>query len=294
MQRSWIHWTLFISLCVIWGSSFFLMKVGMLQLTAYQVASIRMISAGLVLTPFVKKAWQSIPKHQVGKVMLSGLLGSFFPAYLFCMAETKIDSALAGILNALTPLFTLLVGIFFFGLQARMVQIMGTLIGFIGLCMLMISGTGFQWGNISYSLLVLLATLLYGINVNMVGRYMQGIGALDIAALAFVLLIVPAGLILISTGFFQLNFSAPEVLRSVGAATLLGIGGTAIASILFYMLVKRAGAVFASMVTYGIPFVAVAWGLLRDEHINSHQVFCLLIILAGVYLVNRKEKPTKG
>ena len=294
MQRTWVHWILFLSLCVIWGSSFFLMKEGMLQLTAYQVASIRMISAGIVLTPFVKRALQSIPKHQVGKVVLSGLLGSFFPAYLFCMAETKIDSALAGILNALTPLFTLLVGIFFFGLQARLIQIIGTLIGFIGLCMLMISGTGFQWGNISYSLLVLLATLLYGINVNMVGRYMQGVGALNIAALAFVLLIIPAGLILVSTGFFQLNFSSKAVISSVGAASLLGIGGPAIASILFYMLVKRAGAVFASMVTYGIPFVAVAWGLLRNEHINAHQLFCLLIILVGVYLVNKKEKPTKG
>lgn len=294
MPRTWIHWILFCSLCVIWGSSFFLMKEGLLQLTAYQVASIRMISAGMVLLPFVKKAWQSIPKQQVSKVILSGLLGSFFPAYLFCMAETKIDSALAGILNALTPLFTLLVGILFFGLQARFIQIMGTIIGFIGLCMLMLSGTGFQWGNISYSLLVLLATLLYGINVNMVGRYMQGIGALDIAALAFVLLIVPSGFILVSTRFFQLNFSSPAVFRSVGAATILGIGGTAVASILFYMLVKRAGAVFASMVTYGIPFVAVAWGLLRNEHINAHQVFCLLIILVGVYLVNRKEKPTKG
>lgn len=294
MQRTWVHWILFFALCIIWGSSFFLMKEGMLQLTAYQVASIRMISAGMVLIPFVKKAWQSIPKHQVGKVMLSGLLGSFFPAYLFCMAETKIDSALAGILNALTPLFTLLVGIIFFGLQASIIQIIGTFIGFIGLCMLMISGTGFQWGNLSYSLLVLLATLLYGINVNMVGRYMKGIGALDIAALAFVLLIVPAGLMLYSTGFFQLDFSSLALAKSIGAAAILGIGGTAIASILFYMLVKRSGAVFASMVTYGIPFVAVAWGLLRNEHINAHQVFCLLIILVGVYLVNRKEKPTKG
>lgn len=290
MQRPWIHWLLFTALCIIWGSSFFLMKVGMRELSAYQVASIRILSAGLVLIPFVKKAWQSIPQEQVGRVIISGLIGSFFPAYLFCMAETKIDSALAGILNALTPLFTLLVGILFFQLKARVLQIVGTLIGFVGLSLLMISGNGFQWGNVGYSMLVIIATLLYGLNVNMVGRYMKGIGALDIASLAFVMLIIPSALILAYTGYFQLPLLNTSIGISTAAAGVLGIMGTAIASIIFYMLVKRAGPVFASMVTYGIPFVAVAWGLLRNEQINERQVFCLLIILVGVYLVNKPPK----
>ena len=290
MQRPWIDWILFTALCIIWGSSFFLMKVGMRELSAYQVASIRILSAGLVLLPFVKKAWQSIPRAQVGRVMLSGLIGSFFPAFLFCMAETKIDSALAGILNALTPLFTLLVGILFFQLKARVLQILGTLIGFLGLTLLMVSGTGFQWGNIGYSMLVILATLFYGLNVNMVGRHMKGIGALDIASLAFVMLIPPSALILAYSGFFQMPLLNKSVLLSIATAGVLGIVGTAIASIIFYMLVKRAGPVFASMVTYGIPFVAVFWGILRNEQINGRQFFCLLIILVGVYLVNKPQK----
>ena len=239
MQRPWIHWILFSALCIIWGSCFFLMKVGMRELSAYQVASIRILSAGLVLLPFVKKAWQSIPRAQVGRVMLSGLIGSFFPAFLFCMAETKIDSALAGILNALTPLFTLVVGILFFQLKARVLQILGTLIGFVGLTLLMVSGTGFQWGNIGYSMLVILATLLYGLNVNMVGRHMRGIGALDIASLAFVMLIPPSALILAYSGFFQMPLLNKSVLLSIATAGVLGIVGTAIASIIFYMLVKR-------------------------------------------------------
>jgi len=290
MQRPWIDWILFTALCIIWGSSFFLMKVGMRELSAYQVASIRILSAGLVLLPFVKKAWQSIPRAQVGRVMLSGLIGSFFPAFLFCMAETKIDSALAGILNALTPLFTLLVGILFFQLKARLLQILGTLIGFLGLTLLMVSGTGFQWGNIGYSMLVILATLFYGLNVNMVGRHMKGIGALDIASLAFVMLIPPSALILAYSGFFQMPLLNKSVLLSIATAGVLGIVGTAIASIIFYMLVKRAGPVFASMVTYGIPFVAVFWGIFRNEQINGRQFFCLLIILVGVYLVNKPQK----
>jgi drug/metabolite transporter (DMT)-like permease len=266
------------------------MKVGMDKLSAYQVASLRMLTAGLVLLPFVKKAWQSIPRNRVGLVMGSGLLGSFFPAYLFCLAETKIDSAMAGILNALTPLFTLLVGILFFQLKARKIQIIGTCIGFLGLVLLITTSNEVHLSNLSYSFLVMAATLMYGFNVNMVGRYMRGFRAIDIAALAFVMLIIPSLIILLMTGYGSLSFWQGEYLQSTLAAGILGILGTAIASILFYILVKRAGPVFASMVTYGIPIVAIGWGLLRHEYIGDKQVLSLLIILAGVYLVNRPEK----
>ena len=290
MRDSWFSWLLFVILCLIWGSSFYLMKVGMDKLSAYQVASLRMLTAGLVLLPFVKKAWQSIPRNRVGLVMGSGLLGSFFPAYLFCLAETKIDSAMAGILNALTPLFTLLVGILFFQLKARKIQIIGTCIGFLGLVLLITTGNEVRLSNLSYSFLVMAATLMYGFNVNMVGRYMRGFRAIDIAALAFVMLIIPSLIILLMTGYGSLSFWQGEYLQSTLAAGILGILGTAIASILFYILVKRAGPVFASMVTYGIPIVAIGWGLLRHEYIGDKQVLSLLIILAGVYLVNRPEK----
>ncbi|MFM7358247.1 MAG: DMT family transporter, partial [Sediminibacterium sp.] len=154
MRNSWVSWLLFIALCLIWGSSFFLMKVGMDHLSAYQVASLRMLTAGLLLVPFAGKAWRSIPRNRVPLVMASGLLGSFLPAYLFCLAETKIDSAMAGILNALTPLFTLLVGIFFFRLKARAIQITGTFVGFMGLVMLIITGSEIHLSNLSYSFLV--------------------------------------------------------------------------------------------------------------------------------------------
>jgi drug/metabolite transporter (DMT)-like permease len=290
MRDSWFSWLLFVILCLIWGSSFYLMKVGMDKLSAYQVASLRMLTAGLVLLPFVKKAWQSIPRNRVGLVMRSGLLGSFFPAYLFCLAETKIDSAMAGILNALTPLFTLLVGILFFQLKARKIQIIGTCIGFLGLVLLITTGNEVHLSNLSYSFLVMAATLMYGFNVNMVGRYMRGFRAIDIAALAFVMLIIPSLIILLMTGYGSLSFWQGEYLQSTLAAGILGILATAIASILFYILVKRAGPVFASMVTYGIPIVAIGWGLLRHEYIGDKQVLSLLIILAGVYLVNRPEK----
>lgn len=288
MRDKIINWGIFIVLSIIWGSSFILMKEGMRVLTPYQVASIRILSAGLILTPFALKALKQVPQNRWLLVILSGLLGNFFPAYLFCIAETEIDSSLAGILNALTPMFTILVGISFFQLKANSTKIMGVIIGFIGLCLLMLSGKEVSFNNLSYAGLVLLATLCYGINVNMVGRYMKEVGSLNIASLAFVFLIIPSSIILYITGYLQLELTNAPVLKATGASFILGVLGTAFASIIFYMLVKRAGTLFASMVTYGIPFVAVFWGLLDGEKITLLQVGCLGVILCGVYLVNKK------
>jgi drug/metabolite transporter (DMT)-like permease len=288
LREKLMNWGLFILLSLIWGSSFILMKAGMHQLSPYQVASIRMLSAGLVLLPFAYRALLQVPRQKLGLVMLSGLLGSFFPAYLFCIAETRIDSALAGILNALTPLFTILLGISFFQLKAGWLKITGVLIGFAGLCLLIAPGSSISADQFRYSLLVLLATVFYGINVNMVGRHMKGIGSLHIAALAFGFLVIPTSIILYLTGYFELAITTKPVLLSTLAAAVLGMLGTAVASILFYMLVKRAGTLFASMVTYGIPFVAVLWGVWGGEQITLWQMGCLSIILAGVYLVNKK------
>jgi drug/metabolite transporter (DMT)-like permease len=283
-----INWGIFITLSIIWGSSFILMKEGMHALSAYQVASIRILSAGLVLTPFALKALKQVPRNKWLLVILSGLLGNFFPAYLFCIAETEIDSSLAGILNALTPMFTILVGISFFQLKANRTKILGVIIGFIGLCLLMLSGKEVSFNNLSYAGLVLLATLFYGINVNMVGRYMKEVGSLNIASLAFVFLIIPSSIILYITGYLDMALLDDTVLKATGASFILGVLGTAFASIIFYMLVKRAGTLFASMVTYGIPFIAVFWGLLYGEQITLLQVGCLGVILCGVYLVNKK------
>lgn len=260
----------------------------MTSLTPYQVASLRMLSAGMVLIPFARKALLQIPKNKLVLVILSGLLGSFFPAYLFCMAETKIDSSLAGMLNALTPLFTILIGISFFQLKAEFRKIVGVAIGFAGLTLLVSPQLTEGFHHFSYSLFVLIATVFYGINVNIVGRHMKGIGSLNIASLAFVFLIIPSIIILYFTGYFSLPLIEKPLLMATTASFVLGILGTAVGSILFYMLVKRAGAIFASTVTYGIPFIAVLWGVLYGEIVTLFEIGCLSIILAGVYLVNKK------
>ncbi len=288
MNQKLINWIIFILLSFIWGSSFKLMKEGMEVLSPYQVAALRMISAGAVLLPFLFAAIKKIEANKIKLVVLSGLLGSFFPAFLFCIAETKVDSSFAGILNSLTPLFTIVVGVSFFQLKVSTTKYIGVLVGLVGLILLFIVRGNVEITYLSYAGLVLLATLFYGINVNMVSRYLQGVGSLHIAALAFGFLIPPSLLILFFTGYFQNNFTDANFLYATGASTILGVFGTAVASIIFYMLVKRAGGIFASLVTYGIPFVAVFWGIRSGEEITLLQVGCLAIILLGVYLANKK------
>ena len=263
------------------------MKEGLKAFSPNQVASLRMLSAGMVLLPFAFKALKQIPREKMGLVIFSGILGNFIPAFLFCIAETQIDSSLAGILNSLTPMFTIIVGVLFFKVQTSFIKIIGIIIGFIGLSFLLAAGKDVSLHNLSYASLVLLATLFYGINVNLVGRYMQNLGSLNIASIAFAFLIIPSLLVLFFTGYFSKNFSDPLVLKSLLASSLLGIVGTSIATILFYFLVKRAGILFGSLVTYGIPVVAVIWGLLDGEKLNFIQVLCLALILFGVYIVNR-------
>ncbi|ULQ51144.1 DMT family transporter [Flavihumibacter fluvii] len=289
MSHKVTNWLLFAAISVIWGSSFILMKAGMTALSAYQVAALRMFSGGLVLLPLAVQKLGGVPREKMGLIILSGFIGSFFPAFLFCIAETRIDSSLAGILNALTPVFTILIGAVFFNIRVSPKKILGVVIGFTGLSLLFLSKGNISWKDFSYASLVLIATICYGLNVNLVSRYLTGVGAVTIASFAFAFLLLPSAAVLTYTGFFSLDLAATPVLKATGAAILLGVLGTALASIFFYMLVKKAGTLFSSLVTYGIPFVAIGWGLIFGESINSLQVVCLGIILVGVFIVSRKQ-----
>src|SRR5438552_247317 len=157
-----INSTIFIVLCIIWGSSFILMKEGMKSLTAYQVATIRILSAGLVLVPVAVRQFNKIPRNKLGYILLSGLLGSFFPAFLFCIAETKIDSSLAGFLNALTPIFTIVIGLLFFTQIFQLHKLTGVLMGLAGMLILLLAKDTINWSYLSYASFALVATILYG------------------------------------------------------------------------------------------------------------------------------------
>ena len=290
MDNKFINWAIFCILSIVWGSSFILMKQGLTVLSAYQVASLRMLFSGLVLLPFAFSAFKKIPKEKMGIVFLAGFLGNFIPAYLFCIAETNIDSSLAGILNSLTPLFTILVGLSFFKTTINKQKMIGVIIGFIGLCLLFAAGKNISFQNLSFASLVLVATFFYGLNVNVVGKFLKNIRSIDIVSVAFAFLIIPSALILYLTGYFSMSFNSPGFQQASLAGIVLGVVGTSIASILFYMLIKRSSIIFASMVTYGIPVIAVAWGLYYGESISLLQIGGLLIILAGVYIVNKPQQ----
>lgn len=267
------------------------MVKGLESLNAYQVASLRIIFSGIVLLPIALRHIKSIPKNKLFYIFLSGLQGSLLPAYLFCIAETKIDSALAGSLNALTPVFVIVMGAIFFNSKVSFQKVLGILISLIGSILLFFAQPNFAAdSNWLFVLFVVLATLLYGINVNMVGKYLGGIPSLHIASIALSLNAVPALIVLYFTGYFSQDIFSEAMLIATGYTFILGVLGTAVATIIFYMLMKRAGMIFASMVTYAIPSVAVLWGLILGEKIGWKQVACLAIILSGVYIANRVQK----
>jgi drug/metabolite transporter (DMT)-like permease len=284
-----VSWGIFILLCIIWGSSFILMRWSSEGLSAAQIASLRIFSAGIVVLPFALFQFSKIPINKIPLVILSAVCGNLLPAYLFAAAITKnIDSSLAGILNSLTPISVVVIGIIFFGSKPGSRKILGVLIGFGGLCLLTLSGKkGISFDNIEYALWIVLATVLYGVNVNIVSRFLKELNPIHLATVSLAFMIIPTVLVLWQQEALRIPVDESIVRWSVIASVVLGIVATAIATILFYMLVKRAGGLFASLVTYGIPFVAIVWGFVYGENITLLQIGCLGIILSGVYLANR-------
>jgi drug/metabolite transporter (DMT)-like permease len=292
MKNQLINWGLFLTITIIWGSSFILMKEGLMEMTAFQVAAMRIFSAGLVLLPIAIKQLRVMPTEKIKMAVLSATIGNFIPAFLFCIAETKINSSLAGIVNALTPLFAILMGVLFFNMPFVWKKVAGVLVGFVGLCLLMLAphkeGIALdqnQW----YALFVVAATMLYGINPNLIVKHLQGINSLHIAAIGLSVLAIPAFFILFFTGFFSsFSLSSPTFVRATLASIILGVFGTAVAQIFFLMLLKRTGVVFSSLATYIMPFVAIVWGVYYGETITGWEFACLAIILSGVYFANKK------
>lgn len=287
-----IKWLLFLILSLIWGSSFILMKLGLNGLSPYEVAALRMLSAGLVLLPFFPKAWRNTNGKTRSIALLTGLLGSFFAAILFCVAETSINSSVAAILNATTPLFVMMVGLLFFKRSTSIIQVMGILIGFMGVLLLFFpSLKANDISFTSHALLVLLATVMYGFNVNIANKSLLHTPPLYIATIAFGMLIPLDSLMLFQQGFFHKDLFNEQLLKAVASSVVLGVLGTAFATWLFYILMQKAGPLFSSMVTYGLPFVAIGWGVIAGEKISSLVMVALALILSGVYLANKKKSP---
>lgn len=287
-RYSVVNWCIFLLLSFIWGSSFILMKESSIALDGWQLASVRIFSAGLVFLPFAIFHLSKIPKSKLAIVVLSGILGNLLPAFLFAIAiDKKVNSSFAGILNSLTPLLVILIGTLFFRLKITTRKLTGVLIGFSGLLVLSLSKGGITVENFWYALLVLAATVCYAINVNVVSYFLKGINPLKMATVSLGFMLIPATYFVWKGNLFSLWIENSQSHWPIGAAVLLGIMGSAVATVFFYALIKRAGGLFASLVTYGIPVIAILWGLWAQENITGIQIGCLGLILGGVYLANR-------
>ena len=281
-------------LALVWGSSFVLMKMGLKAedgssvLSPYQVACMRMILAAIALSPFTLQAIKNIQRQDWKYLAIVGFCGSGIPAFLFAISQQHLDSGLAGILNAITPLFTLLLAVLFFKKKSHRLQIGGMIIGFIGAAgIIAIKGSSMQ--NFEYAFLILAATLLYGISVNTVGHHLTHMKAPWITAVSITMVSIPCAFILATTPI-EIITEHPSGWRSFAAVATLAVVGTGIANILFFRLTQTAGPILASTVTYLIPIVAVSWGSMLGEEISAGQLGFAGVVLFGVYLSNRTPK----
>lgn len=255
-----------------------------------QVGSFRIIFAALFLILVGFKSISRLSLRQWKWIILSGFLGSFFPVYLFAYAETEIDSAIASILNATTPLLTLIFGALFFRAVFSQNKITGVVVGLLGTAGLILSGASINPDqNYMYSLLVIMAAACYAMNVNILKTRMSDISPLGIAAGNFSVLLIPALILLYSTGFFELPIYSSELELSIIYVAILGIIGTGVAMIIFNKLVQISDPVFTTSVTYTIPVVALGWGIMDGEVFSFWQLVSALVILIGVFIVNRSK-----
>ena len=288
MDTKQLKWAYLLVLSLIWGSSFILIKRGLVGLTAVQVGSFRIIFAAIFLLVIGFKSLGKISRRQWKFVAITSFFGTFTPAFLFAIAETEVDSSIVAILNSLTPLNTLVLGIIAFGIQFQKRQVTGVFVGLVGCLLLVLSGAAAHPGqNYYYVVLVVIATLCYAINVNLIKKYLSDLNSLSITTGNFAVLLVPA-LIILSTTDISKTIHMDITQHSIFFVMILGVLGTGIANVLFFKLIQMSSPVFATSVTYLIPIVAFFWGLLDSEMLTPIQFFGAFIILIGVYLSAKK------
>ena len=288
MESKQLKWVYLVVLALVWGSSFILIKKGLIGLTALQLGSLRILFAAIFLMIIGFRSLAKIPKFKWKYIALTSMFGTFIPAYLFAIAQTQIDSSVSSILNSLTPLNTLILGALVFGLQFKRNQIFGILIGLAGSVLLILNGAiHHPEQNYYYAILVLIASICYAVNVNLIKKYLHDLSPLSITTGNFMVLFVPAFIVLFFSGFFEIVGDV-KVQESVLFIVVLGVVGTGIANILFFKLIQISSPVFATSVTYLIPVVAFCWGLLDNEMLTAVQFFGTFIILIGVYLSAKK------
>ena len=288
-NRKWIY---LIILSLVWGSSFILIKRALLGFTALQLGSLRIVFASTFLFVIGYRSLRTLTLRDWKWIFMAGLLSSFFPPFLFALAQTQLDSGVASIFNSAVPLFTTIVGIALFGAVITKRQITGVLIGLFGTLALILTGMEFDPNqNYWYSVFILLSALGYALNINIIKKHLGHLSPLAVTTGSFAVAFVPAMVIVFYSGFFNEIGSNVQMQYSLWYLLALAFLGTAVANIYFNKLIHLSSPVFAASVTYTIPLVAILWGVWDGETINLYQLIGGAIILFGVYLVNRKKRP---
>lgn len=292
MNTKALNWIILIALALTWGSSFILMKRGLEVFSSDEVAALRIFIAFLFLSPLLIKHFKKdLIKHWKGFLGM-GLLGNFIPAFLFTKAETGISSSLTGMLNSLTPLFTLLLGVLLFKSKTKLINAIGILIGFIGAIGLLTAGKSEDMNNnLLFGVYVVLATVCYALSVNIIKKELGQVNSITATVWAMMFIGPLAGIYLFGFTDFMADLKTNALAyESLGYVSILAIFGTALSVIIFNVLIKNTNALFASSVTYLIPVVAMGWGILDGEEVVVMHFIWIIIILLGVYLVNKKPK----
>lgn len=278
-------WFILILLALTWGSSYILIKKGLVDFSPTQVAGLRVSISALAFLPIFLMRYKTVDWSNWKALATVGFAGSFFPAVLFSVAQTELSSSVTGVLSSLTPLFTLLIGILFFKAPAIWMKIVGVLVGLLGAVLLIVLNQGAgDVGNPYYGILVVLATLGYGLSTHTVKTYLQDVGSITISAVAFTIIGIPGLIMLLSSDFTEVLRTSETGWESLGYITILALMGTVAASILFFKLVQITNPVFASMVSYLTPIVAVGWGALDNEVVTIYHFVGMVLILLGVYI----------
>ena len=273
-------------LAIIWGSSFILMKEGLKHFSSYQVAAMRISFAGIALFPFVKWREVVIRAGDLKYFIISGILGSAIPAFLFTAAQTKISSSLAGAINGLTPLFALLVAVVFIGVKFNKLKVYGVIVGLLGAFFLIV-GQELNF-DIKYTSLAVLAAVCYGINVNIIKQKLNDYPPRLVAALPLAIISIIGIGVMLYLGF-DVSWNQEQDVKSLVAIVLLAVVGTSLSLVMFNRLIQQTNTVFATSVTYLIPIVALFWGFLANETISTNQMIGLGFILIAIWLI-RKDK----
>lgn len=280
---------LIVSLALMWGSSFILMKRGLLVYTPFQIGALRIFVSALALLPFIISWFSKVEKRNWKFLLGTGMFGNGIPSVLFPLAETRISSGVAGMVNSLTPFFTLIVGMLWVGMKVSRRRITGLLVGLAGAIVLILgSGKNAAFsGDNSYALFIVLATICYALSVNILRYKIHGLDPIRTTGFALFFIGIPMGVYLFSGDFIERTMHTPGAFFSMGCIILLGLMSTALSTVMFNKLIKMAGALQASSVTYLIPIVAAIWGFADGEVLSVLQLIGFGAIMSGVYLVNR-------